>query len=82
MDNFFFSSFIGNARGQTSQQICTILKASVEAFTSLIIVVPIKYKNDFIAIAFYIFICKYSLVIYIYICICMRMYFSKFFFFF
>ncbi|RGB29005.1 armadillo-type protein [Rhizophagus diaphanus] len=46
----------GNARGQTSQQISTILKASIEAFATLIIVVPIKYKNDFIAIAFYIFI--------------------------
>ncbi|RIA85835.1 armadillo-type protein [Glomus cerebriforme] len=46
----------GNARGQTSQQTHTVLKASIEAFTSLIIVIPIKYKNDLIAIAFYIFI--------------------------
>ncbi|CAG8476835.1 4543_t:CDS:10 [Funneliformis caledonium] len=46
----------GNARGQTSQQINTVLKASLEAFTSLITIIPIKYKNDLIAIAFYVFI--------------------------
>ncbi|CAI2166927.1 889_t:CDS:10 [Funneliformis geosporum] len=46
----------GNARGQTSQQINTVLKASLEAFTSLITIIPIKYKNDLIAITFYVFI--------------------------
>ncbi|CAG8571263.1 21017_t:CDS:10 [Cetraspora pellucida] len=46
----------GNARGQTSQETIVLLKFTIDAFTSLITIVPSKYKIDLSAIAFYVYI--------------------------
>ncbi|CAG8436575.1 4544_t:CDS:10 [Scutellospora calospora] len=45
----------GNARGQTSNETTILLKSTIEAFTSLITIVPPKRKIDLVAIAFYVY---------------------------
>ncbi|CAG8467294.1 7812_t:CDS:10 [Ambispora gerdemannii] len=45
-----------NTRAQPSQETILVLKNSLEALTSLISIVPSKYKIDLSAIVFYIFI--------------------------
>lgn len=46
----------GNARGQTSHETTILLKFTVDAFTSLITIIPSKLKIDLAAIAFYVYI--------------------------
>ncbi|CAJ0753037.1 4936_t:CDS:10 [Entrophospora sp. SA101] len=50
-----FRPLQGNSKGQTLQQTTTVLKASLEIFTLLVPIVPINYKIDLVAIAFYVY---------------------------